>query len=52
MDQFKNFDRDPQSAAGDFYVVEGECAACGLPHVIAPALVGWVDNDSKTGLCI
>jgi hypothetical protein len=33
----------PQSAPGDFYVVNDECASCGLPHVLAPDLVGWAD---------
>jgi hypothetical protein len=30
-----------RSAPGDFYVVNGECLACGVPHVVAPDLVGW-----------
>ena len=31
----------PKSALGDFYVVKGECLACGYPHVVAPDLIGW-----------
>lgn len=31
----------PKSALGDFYVVKGECLACGVPHVVAPDLAGW-----------
>ena len=31
----------PKSAPGDFYVVKGECLACGVPQVVAPDLVGW-----------
>jgi hypothetical protein len=31
----------PKSASGDFYVVKGECLACGYPHVVAPDLIGW-----------
>jgi len=31
----------PKSAPGDFYVVKGECLACGIPHVVAPDLIGW-----------
>ena len=31
----------PKSAPGDFYVVKGECLVCGVPHVVAPDLVGW-----------
>ena len=34
----------PKSAPGDFYVVNGECLACGVPHVVAPDLVGWADE--------
>ena len=34
----------PKSAPGDFYVVKGECLACGVPHVVAPDLVGWTDE--------
>ena len=33
-----------ESAPGDFYVVKGECLACGVPHVVAPDLVGWTDE--------
>jgi hypothetical protein len=35
------FTPHPKSAPGDFYVVKGECLACGVPHVVAPDLVGW-----------
>lgn len=31
----------PKSARGEFYVVKGECLACGVPLVVAPDLVGW-----------
>ena len=40
------FTPHPKSALGDFYVVKGECLACGVPHVVAPDLVGWVDEKS------
>jgi len=26
-------------------VVKGECMACGVPHVVAPDLVGWTDEE-------
>ena len=39
----KRYLPEPTSAPGDFYVVNGECIACGIPHVVAPELVGWVD---------
>ena len=29
----------------DFYVQEGCCTSCGVPQVIAPELVGWVDEN-------
>lgn len=35
------FTPHPKSAPGDFYVVKGECLACGVPHVVTPDLVGW-----------
>lgn len=38
------FTPHPKSAPGDFYVVKGECLACGVPHVVAPDLVGWADG--------
>src|SRR3954466_5871468 len=39
------FTPHPKSAPGDFYVVKGECLACGVPHVVAPDLVGWTDEE-------
>jgi hypothetical protein len=38
------FTPHPKSAPGSFYVVKGECLACGVPHVVAPDLVGWTDE--------
>jgi hypothetical protein len=38
------YKRHPQSAPGDFYVVNGECTACGAPHPVAPNLIGWADG--------
>ena len=35
------FKAHPQSAPGDFYVVNGECISCGAPHAVAPDLIGW-----------
>src|SRR5258708_10738761 len=35
------FTPHPKSAPGDLSVVKGECLACGVPHVVAPDLVGW-----------
>jgi hypothetical protein len=29
----------------DFYVVKGECTSCGAPHVVAPDMIGWVDES-------
>jgi hypothetical protein len=39
------FTPHPKSAPGDFYVTEGECLACGVPHVVAPDLVGWTGES-------
>jgi len=38
------FTPHPKSAPGDFYVEKGQCLACGVPHVVAPDLVGWADE--------
>ena len=40
----RRYKSHPQSAPGDFYVVNDECVACGVPHVIAPELIGWAEN--------
>ena len=39
------FEAHPESAPGSFYVVNGECLACGMPHVVAPDLVGWAEGN-------
>ncbi len=44
------FEPHPQSVPGDFYVEKGQCLACGVPHVVAPDLVGWAEG--KTSHCI
>jgi len=31
----------PMNASGPFYVENQECTACGAPHAVAPALMGW-----------
>jgi hypothetical protein len=46
----RRFESHPQSAPGDFYVVNRECVSCGAPHVVAPDLIGWV--DTKLSHCI
>lgn len=40
------FEPHPQSSPGDFYVENGQCLACGVPHAIAPDLVDWADQES------
>jgi hypothetical protein len=40
----------PESAPGDFYVEKGMCLSCGVPHVVAPDLMGWAGNER--GHCI
>jgi len=41
MESARKFKAHPQSAPGDFYVVNEECISCGAPHVVAPDLIGW-----------
>jgi hypothetical protein len=38
-----------KSAPGDFYVVKGQCLACGVPLVVAPDLVGWTGEKIPHG---
>lgn len=45
MDGERRFLAHPQSAPGDFYVVNHGCTACGAPHVVAPDLIGWAEQD-------
>jgi hypothetical protein len=47
----RTFKSHPQSAPGDFYVVNGECISCGAPHAVAPDLIGWA-ADSEYEHCI
>lgn len=44
MANVRRFKAHPQSAPGDFYVVNGECISCGAPHAVAPDLIGWATN--------
>ena len=44
MAPVRRFKAHPQSAPGDFYVVNDECIACGAPHAVAPDLIGWATN--------
>lgn len=44
MESAPKFTPHPRSAPGDFYVEKGQCLACGVPHVVAPDLVGWTDE--------
>jgi hypothetical protein len=36
----------PSSVPGPFYVEDGCCISCGVPHEIAPDLFGWTGADS------
>jgi hypothetical protein len=36
----------PCNAPGDFYVEDGCCITCGVPHMVAPDLFGWTDDES------
>jgi hypothetical protein len=44
MASIPKFTPHPKSAPGGFYVEKGQCLACGVPHVVAPDLVGWTDE--------
>jgi len=44
METQRRFKSHPQSAPGDFYVVNDECINCGAPHAAAPELIGWATN--------
>jgi hypothetical protein len=44
MPNVRRFKAHPQSAPGDFYVVNDECVSCGAPHAAAPDLIGWATN--------
>ena len=35
------FEREPDNAPGDFYVVKDSCITCGLPGETAPGCVSW-----------
>ena len=38
------YQREPTSVPGDFYVENHCCTSCGVPQVVAPDLVGWIDE--------
>jgi hypothetical protein len=44
MDHARKFKSHPESAPGDFYVINGECITCGAPHSVAPDLIGWAKD--------
>ena len=48
----RRYKAHPQSAAGDFYVVNNECISCGAPHAIAPDLIGWAETADGFSHCI
>src|ERR1700677_4749218 len=37
-------EHEPTSVSGDFYVENHCCTSCGVPQVVAPDLVGWIDE--------
>ena len=45
----ERFPAHPESAPGDFFVVNNECITCGAPHSVAPDLIGWAEGG---GHCI
>ena len=44
----RRYKAHPQSAPGDFYVVNNECVSCGAPHTVAPELIGWAENVDQS----
>jgi hypothetical protein len=38
--------RHPRNASGPFYVADGECISCCVPHVVAPDLMAWESNPN------
>jgi hypothetical protein len=43
----RRFKSHPESAPGDFYVINGECISCGAPHAVAPDLIGWATTSGN-----
>jgi hypothetical protein len=43
--------RHPRNAVGDFFVEEGACVACMLPHEVAPDLMGFTSTPPSSGHC-
>lgn len=39
----RKYTAHPQSAPGDFYVVNNECMVC-VPHHLAPELMAWTED--------
>jgi len=44
MESKKRYERDPFSAPGDFYRENQCCTSCGIPEVVAPDLIGRVEE--------
>jgi len=44
----RKYNAHPQSAPGDFYVVNNECVSYGAPHAVAPELIGCAENVDRT----
>ena len=47
MSNERQFEGHPQSAVGDFYVVNHECTSCGAPHEVARDLIGWSNAEME-----
>jgi hypothetical protein len=43
------FEREPDNAPGDFYVVKDTCVTCALPVETAPGSVSWNRCPKKEG---
>lgn len=40
----RNYQSEPKSALGDFYVEPNCCTSCGVPQAVAPDLIGWTEE--------
>ena len=40
------YTQDVPAGSADFYVENGCCTSCGVPQLVAPDLVGWVEENT------
>lgn len=47
MENQRKYPAVKENVSGDFYVEEGCCTLCGVPHAEAPTLFGGFDENGK-----